>query len=136
MPFDKLAVDQGGMARSQTRWHAVLLLEFAHVGFDAVVNLESIVLEVADPFFAAAAVGVTVDFNGDQVSGLGQGGNEKGAQGDQTQVGSHVGSRLGWRSNMGILTSLATNEGGDCFQVMQKNPVGAELASDSGAATS
>jgi len=89
MAFDELAIDQRGMALRQARWHAVLLLEFAHVGFDVVFNLEPVGFEVADPFFAAAAIGIAVHFDGDQVSGLSQGGNKEHAQGGQTQRDSH-----------------------------------------------
>jgi hypothetical protein len=73
MAFDEFTVDQTGMAGRQARWHAVLLLEFAHVGFDVVFDLETIGFQVADPLFAATAIGVAVDFDGDQVGGLGQG---------------------------------------------------------------
>jgi hypothetical protein len=87
--FDEFAVYQTGMARRQTRWHAVLLLEFAHVAFDMVLDLEAVGLQVADPFFAATAIGVAMDFDRDQVGGLGQGGDQQGAQGSQTQRVSH-----------------------------------------------
>ena len=72
----------------------MLLLEFAHIGFDAIVDFEAIGFQVADPFFAATAIGIAVNLDRNQVGGLGQGGNEQGAQGDQTQVGSHGVSRL------------------------------------------
>jgi hypothetical protein len=39
---------------------------------------------MADPFLAATAIGIPVDLDRDQVGGLGQGGNEQGAQGSQT----------------------------------------------------
>jgi hypothetical protein len=39
---------------------------------------------MADPFLAATAIGITMDLDRDQVGGLGQGGNEQGAQGSQT----------------------------------------------------
>jgi hypothetical protein len=69
----------------------VLLLELAHVGFDMVFNFETVGFQMADPFFAAAAIGIAVNFDGNQVGGLGQGRDEEGAQGGQTQVGSHGG---------------------------------------------
>jgi hypothetical protein len=62
----------------------VLLLELAHVAFDVVFYLEAIGFEMADPFLAATAIGITMDLDRDQVGGLGQGGNEQGAQGSQT----------------------------------------------------
>jgi hypothetical protein len=62
----------------------VLLLECAHVAFDVVLDLEAIGLQMADPFLAATAIGIPVDLDRDQVGGLGQGGNEQGAQGSQT----------------------------------------------------
>jgi hypothetical protein len=69
----------------------VLLFEAAHVAFDMVFDLETIGFEVADPLFAATAIGIAVDFDRDQVGGLSQGRDEQGAQGEQTQVGSHNG---------------------------------------------
>ncbi|MNT95283.1 hypothetical protein D3C72_2371330 [compost metagenome] len=48
-----------------------------------ILDLETVGFQVADPFFAATAIGIAVDFDRDQVGGLGQGGNKQGAQGDQ-----------------------------------------------------
>ncbi|MNG00734.1 hypothetical protein D3C84_836790 [compost metagenome] len=73
----------------------MLLLELTHIGFDMVLDLEAVGFQVGDPLFAAAAIGVTMNFDRDQIGGLGQGGNEQGAQGSQTQRGSHVGKGLG-----------------------------------------
>jgi hypothetical protein len=84
MAFHEFAVDQAGMARGQARWYAVLLLELAHVAFDVVFYLEAIGFEMADPFLAATAIGIPMDLDRDQVGGLGQGGNQQGAQGSQT----------------------------------------------------
>ena len=77
----------------------MLLLELAHVGFNMVGDLETVGFQMADPFFAATAVGIAMDFDGYQLGSLGQGRDEKGAQGGQTQVVSH-GARLGlWPKN-------------------------------------
>ena len=43
------------------------------------------VAQMADPFFAAATVGVAMHVDGDQVGGLGEGGGEKGAKQGQSQ---------------------------------------------------
>jgi hypothetical protein len=123
MAFDELTVDQAGMTGRQTRWHAVLLLEFAHVGFDMVFDLEAIGFQMGDPFFAAAAIGVAVNFDGDQVGGLGQRRNEQGAQGSQTQVGSHIGMGLGVRAKERILTNFAGWTFKLCFEVLQSRAV-------------
>jgi hypothetical protein len=75
---------------------------------------------VADPFFAATAIGIAVHFDGDQVSGLSQGRDEQGAQGDQTQVGSHNGisTRLAVKKE-GILTGFSCPESTECFQLLR-----------------
>ena len=44
---------------------------------------------IARILLAAPAIGVAMDFDRNQVGGLSQGGEEQGAQGEQTQVGSH-----------------------------------------------
>jgi hypothetical protein len=51
----------------------VLLLEFAHIGFDVIVDFEAVGFQMADPFFAATAIGVAVNLDRDQVGGLGSG---------------------------------------------------------------
>jgi len=60
-----------------------------------IFDLEAIGFQVADPLFAAAAVGVAVDFDRDKVGGLREGGKKQGAQGGQTQRVFIQGSRLG-----------------------------------------
>jgi hypothetical protein len=98
----------------------VLLLEAAHVAFDVIFNFETVGFEVADPFFAAAAIGVAMDFDGDQIGCLGQGGDEQGAQGDQTQVGSHDGfsARVTIRKER-ILTGFSRLASTQCFQLLR-----------------
>ncbi|CAI8775704.1 hypothetical protein EMIT048CA2_170017 [Pseudomonas chlororaphis] len=89
MAFDEFAVDHRGVAGRQARGHAQALLDFAHIAFDMVVDLEAVGLQVLDPFLAAAAVGVAVHIDGDQVGGLGQGADEQGRQGCQAQSVVH-----------------------------------------------
>ncbi|MNV84291.1 hypothetical protein D3C71_1781530 [compost metagenome] len=85
-----------------------------------VLDLEAIGLQVSDPLFAATAIGVAVNFDRDQVGGLGQGGNEQGAQGSQTQRGSHVGMGLGLRAKKRILTGFSGQAFTVCFKVLQR----------------
>ncbi|MNR65022.1 hypothetical protein D3C85_1879050 [compost metagenome] len=59
-----------------------------------------------------------MDFDRDQVGGLGQGGDEQGAQGGQTQMGSHGESRFGLRPEKCILTILNNYEARDCFELI------------------
>jgi hypothetical protein len=103
----------------------MLLLEAAHVAFDVVFDFETVGFEVADPFFAAAAIGVTMDFDGDQIGGLRQGGNEQGAQGDQTQVGTHSGfsARVTIRKER-ILTGFCRLASTQCFQLLRDGLAG------------
>jgi hypothetical protein len=97
----------------------VLLLEFAHIGFDVIVDFEAVGFQMTDPFFAATAIGIAVNLDRDQVGGLGQGGDEQGAQGDQTQVGSHGESRLELRPKKCILTIFFGLAFKECFEVIQ-----------------
>jgi hypothetical protein len=125
MAFDEFAMDDCGVARRQTRWHAVLLFEAGHVAFDMVFNFEAVGFEMTDPLFAAAAIGVAMDFDRDQVGGLGQGGDEQGAQGDQTQRGSHDGisTRLAVKKER-ILTGFSYPASTECFQLLQDRLAG------------
>ena len=75
-----------------------------------VVDLEAVCLQMRDPLFAAAAIGIAVYINGDWLDGLGQGGQEQGAQGEQVQGVSHErglvsnGLAQGYQSSAGELT--------------------------------
>ena len=90
--FDELAVDHRGVAGAKAWRHAQALFHRAHVGFNVVVDLETVALQVADPLLAAAAVGVAVYIDGDQFGGLGQGGGKQGTEQGQSQWGFHRGS--------------------------------------------
>jgi len=76
--FDELAVDHGGMARAQARRDAEALFDRAHIGLNVIIDLETVAFQMADPLFAAAAVGVAVYVDGDQLGRLGQAGGQQG----------------------------------------------------------
>lgn len=69
MAFDKLAVDYPCMTGGQARRHAQALFERTHIGFDMVDHVKTVVLQVADPGLAAAAVGIAVYVNGQGLGG-------------------------------------------------------------------
>lgn len=61
MTFDGVAVDPGGVARTERRRHAVDLLVRRHVRHILGRDLETVGLQVLDPFLAAAAGRALVD---------------------------------------------------------------------------
>jgi len=75
MAFDELAVDHAGVARPQPRHHAQFLLDRAHVGFDVIAHLEAVGLQVLDPVFTTATVGVAMNVN--DLGGLDATGHEQ-----------------------------------------------------------
>jgi hypothetical protein len=103
----------------------VLLFEAAHIVFDMVFNFETVGFEVADPLLAAAAIGVAVNLDRDQIGGLSQRGNEQSAQGEQTQRGSHdrFSSRVAVKKER-ILTGFSCPASTECFQLLQDRPAG------------
>ena len=75
---------------------AQALLDRTHVGLDMVVDLEAVFLQMRDPLFAAAAIGIAVHIDGHRLGGLGQGGEEQGAQGEQVQGVGHGGGLVSY----------------------------------------
>ena len=68
MAFDKLAIDYPSVTGREAGWHAQALFNRAHVVLDMVVDSKAVVLQVADQAFAAAAIGVAMDVNGQRFS--------------------------------------------------------------------
>jgi hypothetical protein len=60
------------MARPQARRDPEALFDRAHIGFNVVIDLETVAFQMADPLLAAPAVSVAVYVDGDQVGRLGQ----------------------------------------------------------------
>ncbi|MCY1552693.1 hypothetical protein D9M68_891050 [compost metagenome] len=92
MPLDEFAVDHSGVAGSQARRYAEALFDRAHIVLDVVGDAETVVLQMADPGFAAAAIRVAVYVDGNRFGGLGKAAKEAGEQngtahdGDPLQV--------------------------------------------------